>query len=87
MIDFGRLARDAEAEPQRWQPFRTAVVTTKTPLRIRLESDAQPLPITPVTLVDPATLTVGDRVMVVWQITPGRASGSVTVIGKIYATP
>lgn len=87
MINFGALT-GPEPEPTSTQlPFRTAVVTTRTPLQIRLESDAQPLPITPVTLVDPATLSVGDRVMVMWQITPGRASGNVVVFGKVYASP
>ena len=83
MINFGALT-GPEPEPTSTQlPFRTAVVTNRTPLRIRLESDAQPLPITPVSLVPPADLIVGDRVMVMWQITPGRASGIVVIFGKV----
>lgn len=44
--------------------FKWATVTTVTPLRIRLDGDTDPLPVTPDSLVKPANLAVGVRVWV-----------------------
>lgn len=42
--------------------FLWGTVTATSPLRVQIDGDAAALDITPDTLVDPATLTVGARV-------------------------
>lgn len=44
--------------------FKWAKVTSVSPLRIKLDGDTAALALTPDTLVNPASLTVGDRVRV-----------------------
>lgn len=44
--------------------YRWATITDTDPLRVRFDGDADGLPITPSSLVDPAQLVVGDRVWV-----------------------
>jgi len=42
--------------------FKRAIVTAVGPLRILIDGDTEPIPFTPKSLIDPATLTVGDVV-------------------------
>lgn len=42
--------------------FKWATVAAVAPVRVRLDGDTLPLPVTPDSLIDPASLTVGDRV-------------------------
>ena len=42
--------------------FKRAIVTAVGPLRILIDGDTVPIPFTPKSLIDPATLTVGDVV-------------------------
>ena len=44
--------------------FKWATVTGVSPLAIRLDGDTSPLALIPDSLIDPAMLTVGDRVRV-----------------------
>ena len=42
--------------------FKRAIVTAVGPLRIMIDGDTEPIPFTPKSLIDPATLAVGDVV-------------------------
>lgn len=44
--------------------FEWAEVVGLSPLQVLVDGDTVPLPFTPETLIDPADLTVGDRVRV-----------------------
>ena len=64
--------------------FLWATITGLSPLRLQLDGDAAPLPLTPDSLVDPRQLTVSDRVRVQVAnkrvVIYGRSSGLVPVI-------
>lgn len=61
--DPASLASTAESSSHHYS-MRWARVITPTPLTIVLDGEDDALPITPDTLVDPATLSVGARVWV-----------------------
>ncbi|MDO5676501.1 MAG: hypothetical protein Q4G35_03220 [Propionibacteriaceae bacterium] len=84
MIDFDDALQPPPPPPEPRYVYRTAVVVLRSPLWIRLETEVTHLTITPISLVDPATLNVGDRVEVRWTFTPGHSSGAITVVGKIW---
>jgi hypothetical protein len=44
--------------------FKWATITSTSPLAIKLDGDSTALALVPDTLIDPASLTVGDRVRV-----------------------
>lgn len=60
--------------------MRWGTITATSPLRIRLDGDTDPLPLTPDSLVDPLILEVGDRVRC-------EVVGRVVIVGKSGGTP
>ncbi|PFG19880.1 hypothetical protein [Serinibacter salmoneus] len=59
--------------------YRFATITATAPVRVRLDGDSEPLPITPPSLVDHSTLTIGDRVAVRLH------SGQLLLEGRVYS--
>lgn len=68
--------------------FKWSTVTSTGPLRITLDGDTTPLPFTPDSLVDPASLVVADRVRCELSsrrvIITGRSGGSGVPAGVIW---
>lgn len=65
--------------------FKWAAVTANSPLRIKMDGDTAALAITPDSLVDPLTLSVGDRVRVELSLRKIVVHGVANGAGKIEA--